>query len=102
MPYDPTAWPTPMHAFRYWMDLAEQGFKDMTEIREAYKLKLGRSGGPRLETALGDDFDYRIAVGDTQWAVSQANMYAAAVQVRMMEAVLAGLETLSRQLRSGD
>lgn len=78
-----------MHAWRYWLSMAERSEKTVYEIRAAYYAEYQNT--TTAELMILDDPDYRVAVGDQQFATRQAGLYADAVQVRLLEAILAEL-----------
>lgn len=97
MAVDPTRWPTPMHAWRHWMAMAERCEKTMYEIRQAYEAKMGRSAITDIEIL--KDRDFRMAVGDQQWARDNAMMYGMGAQMRFMEVMLKNQQQLLREIK---
>lgn len=86
MAHDPFGWPTPMHAWRYWVDQAKGYERDVYEIRASYEEKHGRSR--TTDVMISGDLEYQTTIANQQFAVRQASLYADAAQIRLLEAIL--------------
>jgi hypothetical protein len=86
---DPTRWESPIFAWRYWLDAAERCEKAMYEIQEMY----GREYGHSISTdiRIKQDPNFCEARGNWQMATTQTLVYGAAVQIRLLELILARL-----------
>lgn len=83
MSHDPTKWPTPMHAWRYWFDRSNELEKEVFEFEEAYFERYDYSTITIVR--MENDPEYRRMVGRQRYAEARAATFGMAVMIRTLE-----------------
>jgi len=95
MSFDPTGFPSPMHALTNYVRYAEDALKVMQEYRADLEARQGK--GYATDKALREIPNYAKASGDVQFSAMLATMYVGIVNARLLEAIYAKLYALEKK-----